>query len=136
MATLAAYVGVWAGVPLALVFAPALLVGAAAAVGRGRPDEDAVRLAAVTLFPLRIRRAAGLAAALHTDRGPMTLLVPFLVVVASDSAQYYGGRTMGRPLAPASARRRRSKARSPASSLPPPPRRSWPASPSRTRRSA
>ena len=52
VATLAAYVGVWAGVPLALVFAPALLVGAAAAVGRGRPDEDAVRLAAVTLFPL------------------------------------------------------------------------------------
>ena len=40
-------------------------------------------------------------AALHTDRGPMTLLVPFLVVVASDSAQYYGGRTLGRrPLAP------------------------------------
>ena len=101
-ATLAAYVGVWAGVPLALVFAPALLVGAAAAVGRGRPDEDAVRLAAVTLFPLLyLAVPLGLAAALHTDRGPMTLLVPFLVVVASDSAQYYGGRTMGRrPLAP------------------------------------
>jgi phosphatidate cytidylyltransferase len=101
-ATLAAYVGVWAGVPLALVFAPALLVGAAAAVGRGRPDEDAVRLAAVTLFPLLyLAVPLGLAAALHTDRGPMTLLVPFLVVVVSDSAQYYGGRTMGRrPLAP------------------------------------
>jgi phosphatidate cytidylyltransferase len=102
MATLAAYVGVWASVPLALVFAPALLAGAAAAVGRGRPDEDAVRLAAVTLFPLLyLAVPLGLAAALHTDRGPMTLLVPFLVVVASDSAQYYGGRTMGRrPLAP------------------------------------
>jgi len=101
-ATLAAYVGVWASVPLALVFAPALLVGAAAAVGRGRPDEDAVRLAAVTLFPLLyLAVPLGLAAALHTDRGPMTLLVPFLVVVASDSAQYYGGRAMGRrPLAP------------------------------------
>ena len=102
VATLAAYVAVWAGVPLALVFAPALLAGAAAAVGRGRPDEDAVRLAAVTLFPLLyLAVPLGLAAALHTDRGPMTLLVPFLVVVASDSAQYYGGRTMGRrPLAP------------------------------------
>ena len=97
VATLAAYVGVWAGVPLALVFAPALLVGAAAAVGRGRPDEDAVRLAAVTLFPLLyLAVPLGLAAALHTDRGPMALLVPFLVVVASDSAQYYGGRTMSR----------------------------------------
>jgi len=102
VATLAAYVAVWAGVPLALVFAPALLAGAAAAVGRGRPDEDAVCLAAVTLFPLLyLAVPLGLAAALHTDRGPMTLLVPFLVVVASDSAQYYGGRTLGRrPLAP------------------------------------
>ena len=102
VATLAAYIAVWAGVPLALVFAPALLVAAAAAVGRGRPDEDAVRLAAVTLFPLLyLAVPLGLAAALHTDRGRMTLLVPFLVVVASDSAQYYGGRTMGRrPLAP------------------------------------
>jgi phosphatidate cytidylyltransferase len=102
VATLAAYVGVWAGVPLALVLAPALLVGAAAAVGRGRPDEDAVRLSAVALFPLiYLAVPLGMAAALHTDRGPLALLVPFLVVVASDSAQYYGGRTMGRrPLAP------------------------------------
>jgi len=102
VATLAAYVGVWAGVPLALVLAPALLVAAAAAVGRGRPDEDAVRLSAVTLFPLiYLAVPLGMAAALHTDRGPLALLVPFLVVVASDSAQYYGGRTMGRrPLAP------------------------------------
>jgi phosphatidate cytidylyltransferase len=101
-ATLAAYVGVWGGVPLALVLAPALLVAAAAAVGRGRPDEDAVRLAAVTLFPLLyLAVPLGMAASLHTDRGPLALVVPFLVVVASDSAQYYGGRTMGRrPLAP------------------------------------
>ena len=100
--TLTAYVGVWAGIPLALVLAPALLAGASAAVGRGRPDEDAVRLAAVTLFPvLYLAVPLGMAAALHTDRGPLALLVPFLVVVASDSAQYYGGRTMGRrPLAP------------------------------------
>jgi phosphatidate cytidylyltransferase len=101
-AMLATYVGVWSGVPLALVLAPALLVGAAAAVGRGRPDEDAVRLVAVTLFPLLyLAVPLGMAAALHTDRGPLALVVPFLVVVASDSAQYYGGRTMGRrPLAP------------------------------------
>ncbi len=101
-ATLAAYIGVWSGVPLALVLAPALLVGAAAAVGRGRPDEDAVRLSAVTLFPLLyLAVPLGLAAAMHTDRGPVALVVPFLVVVASDSAQYFGGRTLGRrPLAP------------------------------------
>jgi phosphatidate cytidylyltransferase len=101
-ATLAAYIGVWGGVPLALVLAPALLAGAAAAVGRGRPEEDAVRLAAVTLFPLLyLAVPLGMAASLHTDRGPLALLVPFLVVVASDSAQYYGGRRMGRrPLAP------------------------------------
>ena len=101
-ATLAVYVGVWSGVPLALVLAPALLAAGAAAVGRGRVDEDAVRLSAVTLFPLLyLAVPLGMAAAIHTDRGPVALLVPFLVVVASDSAQYYGGRTMGRrPLAP------------------------------------
>jgi phosphatidate cytidylyltransferase len=102
VAALATYVGVWAGVPLSLVLAPAMLAGAAAAVGRGRTDEDALRLVAVTLFPLLyLSVPLGLAAGLHADRGPIALLVPFLVVVASDSAQYYGGRTLGRrPLAP------------------------------------
>jgi phosphatidate cytidylyltransferase len=96
-ATLATYVGVWAGIPLALVLAPALLVAAAAAIGRGRPDEDALRLAAVTLFPLLyLAVPLGIAAALHSDRGPLALFVPFLVVVVSDSAQYYTGRTLGR----------------------------------------
>ena len=50
VATLAAYVGVWAGVPLALVFAP-LLVAAAAAVGRAGPTRTPCAFAAVTLFP-------------------------------------------------------------------------------------
>jgi phosphatidate cytidylyltransferase len=101
-ATLATYVGVWSGTPLPLVLAPALIAGGSAAVGRGRPDEDALRLVAVTLFPLLyLAVPLGLAAALHADRGPLALLVPFLVVVISDSAQYYGGRTLGRrPLAP------------------------------------
>ena len=97
MATLATYVGVWAGVPLALVLAPALLVAAAAAIGRGRADEDALRLVAVTLFPLiYLALPLGLAASLHSDRGPLALFVPFLAVVVSDSAQYYAGRAFGR----------------------------------------
>jgi phosphatidate cytidylyltransferase len=97
MATLATYVGVWAGVPLALVLAPALLVAAAAAIGRGRADEDALRLVAVTLCPLHyLALPLGLAAALHSDRGPLALFVPFLAVVVSDSAQYYAGRAFGR----------------------------------------
>jgi phosphatidate cytidylyltransferase len=56
----------------------------------------------VTLFPVfYVAVPLGLAAALHADRGPWALAVPFLVVVASDSAQFYGGRTFGRrPLAP------------------------------------
>jgi phosphatidate cytidylyltransferase len=101
-ATVATYVGTWAGVPLTLVLAPALLAGASAAVGRGRTDEDALRLVAVTLFPLLyLSVPLGMAAGLHADRGPLALLVPFLVVVVSDSAQYYGGRALGRrPLAP------------------------------------
>jgi phosphatidate cytidylyltransferase len=95
--TLATYTAVWAEVPLVFVFAPALLVAAAAAIGRGRPDEDTLRLASVTLFPLiYLAIPLGIAASLHADRGPLALLVPFLVVVASDSAQYYGGRTLGR----------------------------------------
>jgi phosphatidate cytidylyltransferase len=100
--TFAAYIGVWAGVPLTFVFAPALLVAAAAAIGRGRPDEDALRLVGVTLFPLfYVAVPLGLAAKLHADGGAWALAVPFLVVVASDSAQYYGGRAFGRrPLAP------------------------------------
>ena len=101
-ATLATYVAVWAGVPVVLVLAPALLAAAAAAIGRGRPDEDALRLVAVTLFPvLYLAVPLGLAARLHVERGPLALLVPFLIVVISDSTQYYGGRTLGRqPLAP------------------------------------
>lgn len=95
--TLVTYTAVWAGVPLALVLAPALLVAAAAAVGRGRPDEDALRLVAVTLFPLiYLAIPLGIAASLDADRGPLSLLVPFLVVVVSDSARSYGGRTLGR----------------------------------------
>jgi phosphatidate cytidylyltransferase len=101
-ATLGTYVGVWSGVPLSLVLAPALIAGASTAVGRGRPDEDALRLVAVALFPLLyLGVPLGLAAALHADRGAAALLVPFLVVVISDSAQYYAGRAFGRrPLAP------------------------------------
>jgi phosphatidate cytidylyltransferase len=100
--TFAAYVGVWAGIPLTFVLASALIVAAASAIARGRTDEDALRLVAVTLFPVfYLAVPLGLAAALHADWGPWALAVPFLVVVASDSAQFYGGRTLGRrPLAP------------------------------------
>jgi phosphatidate cytidylyltransferase len=100
--TLVTFVAVWAAVPLPLVLAPALLVAACAAVGRGRPEEDVLRLVAVTLFPLLyLGLPLGMTAAVHADRGPLPFIVPFLTIVASDSAQYFGGRAFGRhPLAP------------------------------------
>ncbi len=102
-ATLATYAAVCAQVPLELVLFPALAVTAAAAIGRGRPSEDVLRLTAVALLPiLYLALPMGLAFGLVLERGPLALLVPFFTIVASDSAQYYGGRALGRrPLAPA-----------------------------------
>ena len=118
-ATLAAYVGVWAGVPLALVLAPALLVGAAAAVGRGRPDEDAraagrghavpaaVSRACRSAWPRRCTRIAGRwrCSCRSWSSSPATRRS------TTAGARWAGGRWRR-----ASARRRRSRAPSPASS--------------------
>jgi phosphatidate cytidylyltransferase len=91
------------GVPLAHVLGPALILVGAAAIARGRPDEDALRLAAVALFPvLYLGVPLGLAVTIGVLWGPPALVLPFLVIVISDSSQYFGGRAFGRhPLAPA-----------------------------------
>ncbi|HEY8548523.1 MAG TPA: phosphatidate cytidylyltransferase [Vicinamibacterales bacterium] len=97
MATLATFVAVAARIPLLMVLAPAVFVAAAAVIARNRPAEDVLRLASVTLFPvLYLALPLGLAAVLRADRGPFGILIPFLVIVVSDSAQYYGGRAFGR----------------------------------------
>ncbi len=102
-AALVLYAGICLGLPASpLVAAIAISIGLIA-VGRGRPDEDVLRLVAVTLFPsIYLGAALGLSVRIRATWGPAALLLPFLVIVVSDSLQYYGGRLFGRrPLAPA-----------------------------------
>lgn len=102
-ATLIAYTAIAVRVPIEQMLVFCAIAAALLAVARGRPDEDVLRATAVTLFPaLYLGAALGLSLQVRVQWGVEALLIPFLTVVISDSAQYYGGRTMGRrPLAPA-----------------------------------
>lgn len=104
----ATYVAIWAAalwhvsLPLSDILIPVLLVIALLAIRRGRPEEDVLRMVSVALFPslyLGATLATGLL--VRAEWGSPALLLAFLVIVISDSAQYYGGRSMGkRRLAP------------------------------------
>ena len=73
-----------------------------------------VRGAVSVALPRAAPRCAG---AIREHAGRDALFLLMLTVMVSDTAQYYTGRAFGRrPLAPASARRKRSKARSAGSS--------------------
>jgi phosphatidate cytidylyltransferase len=66
-------------------------------VGRGRPEDDVLREIAVAAFPvLYLGLSLALALSVRELWGAGALLLPFLTIVVSDSAQYYGGRLMGR----------------------------------------
>ncbi len=98
-ATLATSLAVPLGGPLAVVLIASLIVVGALAVGRGRPDEDALRLVGVALAaPVYIGVPAGAVMALRVEFGPWALLAGLLTVIASDAAQYFGGRALGRHL--------------------------------------
>jgi len=101
--TVIVYAAIGASVPLEDVLLPVTLGVALLAVARGRPDDDVLRAVGVALLPtLYLGAALGLALQVRTVWGAAALLLPFLTIVASDSAQYYGGRLLGRrPLAPA-----------------------------------
>ena len=95
--TVSIYASIGAGVPLADVLLPVTLAIALLAVARGRPEEDVLRAVAVALLPaLYLGVALGLSILVRAVWGAAALLLPFLTIVASDSAQYYGGRLMGR----------------------------------------
>jgi phosphatidate cytidylyltransferase len=82
----------------------ALVVAAGAlAVGRGRTDADVLaRVAAGVLGPLYIGLPLGALIAVRWEFGREAALLLIVVVVASDTAQYYAGRAFGRrPLSPA-----------------------------------
>src|SRR4029453_15631286 len=84
-------------IPLAPVLVTAMLTFGMIAVGRGRPDEDVLRAIAVAAFPvLYLGLSLALALSVRELWGAGALLLPFLTIVVSDSAQYYGGRLMGR----------------------------------------
>jgi phosphatidate cytidylyltransferase len=80
----------------------AVIAVGAAAVATGRPDEDVVGRIAVSLLPsLYVALPLGAIAAIRGGWGPGAVFALLFTVMASDTAQYYGGRAFGRrPLAP------------------------------------
>jgi phosphatidate cytidylyltransferase len=92
-----------------LVLMAALIVIGARAVARGQVGPSALADAAATAFaPIYVGLPLGALAAMRRDvpvgdpaDGRLVLLVLAVVIIVSDSAQYYTGRTFGtRPLAP------------------------------------
>ena len=80
----------------------ALVLVGALAVGGGQPGPGVLRDAAVAVFPAALHRsAARRPCRVRAMGGRAAILVLLVVMVVSDSAQYYTGRTFGRrPLAP------------------------------------
>ncbi|MCL4845036.1 MAG: phosphatidate cytidylyltransferase [Acidobacteria bacterium] len=99
VATVASSLAMAFGGPVSVVLLAALIVVGALAVGRGRPDEDALRQVGVALAaPVYIGVPAGAILALRVEFGPWALLAALLTVMASDIAQFFGGRALGRRL--------------------------------------
>lgn len=89
------------GVLLPMLLAPALV--GAAMVMRGQTTRLSLGETAVTLFPiLYLAVPIATIVLIRTEFGPAPLIALIATQVASDTAQYYAGRTLGRtPLAPA-----------------------------------
>jgi phosphatidate cytidylyltransferase len=87
---------------VALVLLSAFIVVGAVSVARGRPGPGVLADAAATLFaPIYIGLPLGALAWVRAASGREAVLLLLAVIVVSDSAQYYCGRTFGkRPLAP------------------------------------
>lgn len=71
-------------------------------VGEGRTDVDVLRRAGVMALPMiYVALPLGALVAVRRQHGPEVLLLLLGTIVVSDTAQYYGGRAMGRrPLTP------------------------------------
>ena len=97
----ATVVGMAYGAAAAVLLAALLAVGAVS-LWAGRGDR-VLGDAAATAFPLLyIGLPLGAVAAVSTSAGPLVVLLLLGLVAASDTAQYYGGRWLGRtPLAAA-----------------------------------
>jgi phosphatidate cytidylyltransferase len=88
---------------LDVVLMTAFLALGFVALGLWRGERDALARAAAAVFPsLYLALPTGAMISVRQSRGPAVLLLLVLTVVASDTAQYYTGRLVGRrPLAPA-----------------------------------
>lgn len=103
VAGLAICAAVALGQPADLVLMAAMVAVGATALTQAQGRTSGAWAAAAGMFgPLYVGLPIGTLVALHTSRGAEAVFVLLAVIVASDTAQYYGGRAFGRrPLAPA-----------------------------------
>jgi phosphatidate cytidylyltransferase len=89
--------------PVEVVLLTAMVAAGAVLVGEARPQEDVLRRAGVMVLPmLYLGLPLGAMVAVRADHGPAVLLLLLGTTIVSDTAQYYGGRLLGRrALAPA-----------------------------------
>ena len=101
VAAVCALVGV--GAPVVIALLSALIIIGALAVAAGRPGPDALLNASAAMLPLiYIGVPLGALAQIRSAAGREAVLLLAIVIIVSDSAQYYTGRALGRrPLAPA-----------------------------------
>jgi len=92
----------WAGAVVAPVVIAVVLTQAALAVGWLAPDANTIARVSIAVFgPLYVGLPLGSLVAVHWSGGPAAALLLIGTIVISDTAQYYGGRLLGRrPLAP------------------------------------
>lgn len=87
----------WPGAPIEpLLLSAGVLMGAWLVAAGGRAI--ALRAGAVALAVVYLALPLGAIAALRTSAGPEAVLLLLGIVMASDTAQYYGGRALGRRL--------------------------------------
>jgi phosphatidate cytidylyltransferase len=92
-------IGYSPGAHVEVALAAAMLVVGALAVGSLQPADDVARRVAVALLPLLyLGVPVGAIVAVRDRWGAGALFALFFTTVASDTAQYYGGRLMGRRL--------------------------------------
>ena len=98
-AVVAVSIGYWPNGPIDVALAAAMLVVGALAVGSLHPGEDVARHVAVALLPvLYLGVPVGAVVAVRDRWGAGALFALLFTIIASDTAQYYGGRLMGRRL--------------------------------------
>jgi phosphatidate cytidylyltransferase len=98
-AVVALVIAYWPAAPVEVALVAAMLVVGATAVGSLHPGEDVARRVAVALLPvLYLGVPVGVTVAVRDRWGAGAMFALLFTIIASDTAQYYGGRLMGRRL--------------------------------------